>query len=57
VARGDVGVGVNLSAAAQERGIQMDIPHLTTLTDYMGVAGWVESEREGAWRSSAATST
>lgn len=44
VARGDVGVGVDLGAAAQERGMRRDSPHLTTLTDYLGVAGWVEPD-------------
>ena len=44
VARGDVGVGVDLGAAAEERGVGRDSPHLSTLTDYMGVAGWVEPD-------------
>jgi hypothetical protein len=44
VARGDVGLGVNLGAAAEERGLGADSPHLVALTDYMGVAGWVEPD-------------
>jgi len=44
VARGDVGLGVDLGAAAEERGMDQDSPHLATLTDYMGVAGWVEPD-------------
>ena len=44
VAGGDVGLGVDLGAAARERGMSADSPHLTTLTDYMGVAGWVEPD-------------
>jgi hypothetical protein len=44
VAGGDVGVDVDLGAAAEERGMRRDSPHLTTLTDYMGVAGWVEPD-------------
>ena len=44
VARGDVGLGVDLGAAAEERGISHDSPHLATLTDYMEVAGWIEAD-------------
>ena len=44
LARGDVGVGVDLGDAAEERGISRDSPHLSTLTEYMGVAGWVEPD-------------
>ena len=44
VARGDVGLGVDLGAAAEERGISKDSPHLATLTDYMEVAGWIEAD-------------
>lgn len=44
VARGDVGVGVDLGAAAEERGMSRDSPHLAALTDYMGVAGWIEAD-------------
>ena len=44
VARGDVGLGVDLGAAAEERGISGDSPHLGTLTEYMGVAGWIEPD-------------
>lgn len=41
VASGQVGVGVDLGAAAEERGIGRDSPHLTTLTEYMEVTGWI----------------
>lgn len=44
VASGDVGVGVDLGAAAEERGMRRDSPHLVTLADYMGVAGWIEPD-------------
>jgi hypothetical protein len=44
VARGDVGLGVNLGAAAEERGMSQDSPHLATLTDYMEVAAWIEAD-------------
>jgi len=44
VARGDVGLGVNLGAAAEERGMSQDSPHLATLTDFMEVAGWIEAD-------------
>ncbi len=44
VAGGDVGVDVDLGAAAEERGMRRNSPYLTTLTDYMGVAGWVEPD-------------
>ena len=44
VARGDVGLGVDLGAAAEERGMDQDSPHLVALTDYMGVTGWVEPD-------------
>ncbi len=64
VARGDVGVGVDPGAAAEERGLSRDSPHLAALTNYMGVAGWIEADtsarvregtsrtgsRSGAWR-------
>ena len=41
VAGGDVGLDVDLGVAAEERGMRRDSPYLTTLTDYMGVTGWV----------------
>jgi hypothetical protein len=44
VAGGDVGLDVDLGAAAEERGMHRGSPYLTTLTDYMGVAGWVEPD-------------
>ena len=44
VAGGDVGVDVDLGTAAEERGMRRNSPYLTTLTDYMGVAGWVEPD-------------
>jgi hypothetical protein len=44
VAGGDVGLDVDLGAAAEERDMPRDSPYLTTLTDYMGVAGWVEPD-------------
>ena len=44
VARGDVGLGVDLGAAAEERGMSQDSPHLAALADYMGVAGWIEPD-------------
>jgi len=44
VARGDVGLDVDLGAAAEERGVGRDSPHLEALTDYMVVAGWIEAD-------------
>ena len=44
VAQGDVGVGVDLGAAAEERGMGRGSPHLVTLTDYMRVVGWIEED-------------
>ncbi len=44
VAWGDVSVEVDLGAAAEERGLRRDSPHLAALTDYMGVAGWIEAD-------------
>jgi hypothetical protein len=44
VAQGDVGLGVDLPAAAEERGMVHDSPHLATLTDYMRVVGWIEED-------------
>ena len=39
VASGDVGLGVDLPAAAQERGMGYESRCLATLVDYMEVAG------------------
>jgi len=44
VASGDVGLGVDLPAAAEHRGIGHDSPHLAALVDYMEVAGWIERD-------------
>jgi hypothetical protein len=44
VAGGTWGWVVDPGAAAQERGMSRTSPYLTTLTDYMGVAGWVEPD-------------
>lgn len=44
VASGDVGLGVDLPTAAEERGITHDSPYLATLVDYMEVAGWIEPD-------------
>jgi hypothetical protein len=51
VARGDVGLGVDLGAAAEERGVSHDSPHLVTLTNYMEVAGWIEADASDRVRS------
>ncbi len=45
VASGDVGLGVDLSAAAEHRGMGHDSPHLATLVDYMEVADWIERDQ------------
>ena len=44
VAAGDVGLGVDLPAAAEERGLGHDSPHLAALVDFMEVAGWIEPD-------------
>ena len=44
VASGDVGLGVDLRAAAKERGMDHDSPYLAALVDYMEVAGWIEQD-------------
>ena len=44
VASGDVGLGVDLRAAAEERGMDHDSPYLAALVDYMEVAGWIEQD-------------
>jgi len=44
VASGDVGMGVDLPAAAEQRGIGHDSPHLAALVDYMEVTGWIERD-------------
>ncbi|MGI8860866.1 MAG: hypothetical protein ACR2HO_12075 [Rubrobacteraceae bacterium] len=50
VVQGDVGVGVDLRAAAEERGLGADSPHLVALTDYMGVAGWIKPDTAARMR-------
>jgi len=44
------GMEVDLSAAAEQRGLESDSPHLEALVDFMEVAGWVEtgSSRDAA---------
>jgi hypothetical protein len=44
VASGDVGLGVDLQAAAQERGMGYESRYLAALVDYMEVAGWIEQD-------------
>jgi hypothetical protein len=44
VAVGDVGLGVDLLAAAEERGLGHDSAHLAALVDFMEVAGWIEPD-------------
>ena len=44
VASGDVGLRVDLGAAAEQRGLSADSPQLFALVDYMDVAGWVEPD-------------
>ncbi len=44
VVSGDVGLAVDLGAAAEERGLDADSPHLATLVDYMEVADWIERD-------------
>ena len=44
VAGGDVGLGVDLPAAAEERRLGHDSPHLAGLVDFMEVAGWIEPD-------------
>ena len=46
VARGEVGVGVDLREAAEERGMGADSPHLVALSDFMVVAGWLEPDMD-----------
>ncbi len=42
--QGEVGLRVDLGAGAQERGLSADSPHLTSLVDYMEVAGWIKQD-------------
>lgn len=44
--RGEVGVGVDLGGAAEERGLGADSPHLAALADFMVVVGWVEPDMD-----------
>jgi hypothetical protein len=44
VASGDVGLGVDLRAAAEERGMGYESRYLAALVDYMEVAGWIEQD-------------
>jgi hypothetical protein len=37
------GMEVDLSAAAEHRGLEAGSPHLEALVDFMEVAGWVEA--------------
>jgi hypothetical protein len=41
VGSADVGLEVNLQAAAQERGMDHHSPYLAALVDSMEVAGWI----------------
>jgi len=44
VSVGDVGLGVDLPAAAEERGVGHDSRYLAALVDFMEVAGWIEPD-------------
>ena len=44
VSVGDVGLGVDLPAAAEHRGLGLDSTHLAALVDFMEVAGWIEPD-------------
>jgi len=44
VAVGDVGLGVDLLAAAEHRGLGHDSAHLAALVDFMEVTGWIEPD-------------
>jgi hypothetical protein len=44
VASGDVGLGVDLQAAADEQGMGYESRYLAALVDYMEVAGWIEQD-------------
>ncbi len=37
-------LATNLPAAAEERGVGQDSPHLAALVDFMEVAGWIEPD-------------
>jgi hypothetical protein len=44
VASGEVGLGVDLQAAADEQGMGYESRYLAALVDYMEVAGWLEQD-------------
>jgi hypothetical protein len=44
VASGDVGLGVDLQAAADRQGMGYESRYLAALVDYMEVAGWIERD-------------
>jgi len=44
VASGDVGLGVDLQAAADRQGMGYESHYLAALVDYMEVAGWIERD-------------
>ena len=44
VASGEVGLGVDLRAAAEEQGMGYESRYLAALVDYMEVAGWIERD-------------
>ena len=44
VASGEVGLGVDLQAAADEQGMGYESRYLAALVDYMEVAGWIEQD-------------
>ena len=44
VASGEVGLGVDLQAAADEQGMGYESRYLAALVDYMEVAGWIERD-------------
>ena len=44
VASGEVGLGVDLRAAAEEQGMGYESRYLAALVDYMEVADWIERD-------------
>ena len=44
VVSGEVGLGVDLQAAADEQGMGYESRYLAALVDYMEVAGWIEQD-------------
>ena len=42
------GMEVDLSAAAEHRGLEASSPHLEALVDFMEVAGWIETSSSPA---------